>query len=90
MLNPSFENNCPYQDAVNELCTASIHGMIRDLNMNVRYCNSGNFDNCAIFLSKCLRMLSAKENVCYQCNKQDARRYNNAFFHRELLISEIL
>jgi hypothetical protein len=46
---------CPYCDARTEVCKASVTSLRIGALVRVNRCNSGNYDNCALFLAKCLR-----------------------------------
>jgi hypothetical protein len=46
---------CPYCDARTEVCKASVTSLKIGALVRVNRCNSDNYDNCALFLAKCLR-----------------------------------
>jgi hypothetical protein len=48
-----WENSCPYRGS--NICNASLSSMFIDGEITENYCDSDNFDNCPIFLSKILR-----------------------------------
>jgi hypothetical protein len=51
---------CPYNDTSSGLCTASLSGMSTD-RKDSGVCSTENHDDCPIFLSKILRLLSLGE-----------------------------
>lgn len=54
-----YESMCPYYNNTNtaNICMASISSLLTDLRRREIYCDSENYDNCPIFLAKCLRRL---------------------------------
>jgi hypothetical protein len=46
---------CPYCDAKADVCGASVTSLKIGALVRSNRCNSENYDNCALFLSKCLR-----------------------------------
>jgi len=46
---------CPYCDAKADVCNASVTSLKVGALVRVKHCNSENYDNCALFLAKCLR-----------------------------------
>lgn len=54
MKSNQTESSCPYQR--NDVCAASLWSLRTDDNKKTQYCNSDNYEDCSLFLSKCLRM----------------------------------
>ncbi len=48
-------NACPYCDAKTDVCKASVTSLKIGALVRSNRCNSENYDNCALFLAKCLR-----------------------------------
>ena len=48
-------NACPYCDAKTDVCDASVTSLKIDALVRFDRCNGENYDNCALFLAKCLR-----------------------------------
>jgi hypothetical protein len=48
-----WETSCPFRGG--NICYASMSSMLIDENLKETYCDSENFDDCPIFLSKVLR-----------------------------------
>jgi hypothetical protein len=46
---------CPYCDAEADVCKASVTSLKIGALVRLNRCNSENYDNCALFLAKCLR-----------------------------------
>jgi len=46
---------CPYCDAKADICKASVTSLKIGALVRFKRCNSENYDNCALFLAKCLR-----------------------------------
>ncbi len=46
---------CPYCDAKTDVCGASVRSLKIGALVRLNRCNSGTYDNCALFLAKCLR-----------------------------------
>jgi len=46
---------CPFCDAKSEVCEASVTSLKIGALIRLNRCNSENYDNCALFLAKCLR-----------------------------------
>lgn len=46
---------CPYCDPKADVCGASVTSLKIGALVRSNRCNSENYDNCALFLSKCLR-----------------------------------
>lgn len=46
---------CPYCDTKADVCAASVTSLKLGTLVRLNRCNSENYDNCALFLSKCLR-----------------------------------
>ena len=46
---------CPFCDAEADICKASVTSLKIGALVRVNRCNSENYDNCALFLAKCLR-----------------------------------
>lgn len=46
---------CPYCDPKTDVCAASVTSLKLGTLVRLNRCNSENYDNCALFLSKCLR-----------------------------------
>jgi hypothetical protein len=47
--------SCPYCDTKAEVCEASVTALKIESSVRFNRCNSENYDNCALFLAKCLR-----------------------------------
>ena len=56
VLNSRQPELCPYHDAATKICTASISSIRVDRDRNIGYCSCDNYDNCALFLAKTLRL----------------------------------
>jgi hypothetical protein len=48
-------NVCPYCDNKTDTCEASVTSLKIGALVRLDRCNSENYDNCALFLAKCLR-----------------------------------
>ena len=46
---------CPYCDAKTDICKASMTSLKIGALARLHRCSSENYDNCALFLAKCLR-----------------------------------
>lgn len=46
---------CPYCDAKTDVCEASVTSLKIGALVRLNRCNSETYDNCALFLAKCLR-----------------------------------
>jgi hypothetical protein len=46
---------CPYCDATADVCKASVTSLKIGALVRSKHCNNGNYDNCVLSLSKCLR-----------------------------------
>jgi hypothetical protein len=46
---------CPFCDAKADVCRASVTSLKIGALVRFKRCNSENYDNCALFLAKCLR-----------------------------------
>ncbi|MBI5026713.1 MAG: hypothetical protein HZC12_08340 [Nitrospirae bacterium] len=53
-LRNAYESRCPYCDR-SDMCNASICFLLPTANERATYCDTENYDNCPIFLSKVLR-----------------------------------
>ena len=48
-------NACPYCDAKTDVCKASVTSLKIGALVRLNRCNSENYENCSLFLAKCLR-----------------------------------
>jgi len=48
-------DTCPYCDAKADVCKASVTSLKIGALVRFKRCNSESYDNCALFLAKCLR-----------------------------------
>ncbi len=46
---------CPYCDVKTDVCKASVTSLKIGALVRLKRCNNENYDNCALFLAKCLR-----------------------------------
>ena len=46
---------CPYCEAEGGVCKASVTSLKIGARARMTHCNNDNYDNCALFLAKCLR-----------------------------------
>jgi len=46
---------CPYCEATDDVCRASVTSLKIGALARLKRCSSENYDNCALFLAKCLR-----------------------------------
>lgn len=53
---------CPYCDTKTDVCKASVTSLKIGALVGLKRCDSENYDNCALFLAKCLRR---KWQYCY-------------------------
>ena len=53
-LTNELELQCPYSD-ISDVCGASLSSLLPAPNMRVNFCDTENYDDCPIFLSKVLR-----------------------------------
>ena len=49
------QNACPYCEAEDDVCKASVTSLRIGALARLKRCNSENYDSCALFLAKCLR-----------------------------------
>jgi hypothetical protein len=56
VLDAQQPERCPYHDTSANICKASLSLISIDNNRRSGYCSTDNYDNCALFLSKTLRM----------------------------------
>lgn len=58
MTNKMKENlECPYCNNTYDVCMASFASLKLDKLVRLKHCNSGNYDDCALFLAKSLRSM---------------------------------
>jgi len=50
-----FEDVCPYQNPVADVCMASISAVRLDSNLRNKFCGSDRHEECPFFLAKLLR-----------------------------------
>lgn len=59
---------CPYVSAAASVCEASLSSMVLRSNDRQRFCDSDDYDDCPIFLSKILRIGEAAHENCASCS----------------------
>jgi hypothetical protein len=52
---PPEQYTCPYHSVVSSICSASLSMMMIGLSTRKGYCETENYDDCPLFLSKMLR-----------------------------------
>jgi hypothetical protein len=55
----SYHNHCPYCNTETEVCDASISSLLLDSQKRSRFCENEDYDDCPIFLARCLTMRCA-------------------------------
>lgn len=54
-MKPTADDVCPYCDDTADECRASVTSMKLGALLRSRQCKSDGYDNCSLFLAKCLR-----------------------------------